>query len=39
MRRYTTRIAARVERLAPIHLHAIPKRVYRACSGPYSSCP
>src|SRR5437867_11061795 len=37
--RYTTRIAASVDRVVPTHLHNTPRLAFAACCGPYSSAP
>src|SRR5437867_8906563 len=39
MSRYTTKIAAKVDRLVPTHLNRTPRRAFMACAGPYSSEP
>src|SRR5437899_12269438 len=37
--RYTTRIAASVDRVVPIHLNNTPRLAFAACCGPDSSAP
>src|SRR5437867_1790871 len=37
--RYTTRIAATVDSVVPIHLNNTPRLAFAACCGPYSSAP
>src|SRR2546422_11628519 len=37
--RYTTRIAASVDSVVPIHLNNTPRLAFAACCGPYSSAP